>query len=383
MQGSQDRKLSVKLIVGIVLLPIVFAWFTLRDGYSKQVRTASFIWLFLVSIIWAVTPSNTNEKHVVAKNVNDAEVVVLADNSNSRKPVDIKTRINQSVYIPYSKTNNEQAFNLFNARLKDIEILRQQVAENAITSRVCNKVESVDVELDSDITNLEFSIWCKGRMSKKYQIFADEYDIKFNAPLKKGSKKAVKATESKIDEGVYIPYSYENNKQIFDRFGAQRVIGIQQLREKLAEQAIASGKCTEVTMSEVSIDGDINNPNLYVWCYTEASKGSKAKEYQIYATENDIKNNAPLLGLNDRGLSDSEATTICRRQILNNTKEYSDVKVHYLADQTFFKKTDGSSIIKVGVTITNDFGVKLPHLATCGFDENGSITYFDILRGSR
>jgi hypothetical protein len=48
---TQERKLGVGLIIGIVLLPIVFAWFTLRKGHSTLSRVLSFGWLLVSSVI--------------------------------------------------------------------------------------------------------------------------------------------------------------------------------------------------------------------------------------------------------------------------------------------------------------------------------------------
>lgn len=42
-----ERKVSILLGIGIFLMPYIFAWFTLRDGYSKLARFISFGWLFL------------------------------------------------------------------------------------------------------------------------------------------------------------------------------------------------------------------------------------------------------------------------------------------------------------------------------------------------
>ena len=43
--GSGKRDVSFLLGVGIFFLPIIFAWFTLRDGHSTVSRVVSFIWL--------------------------------------------------------------------------------------------------------------------------------------------------------------------------------------------------------------------------------------------------------------------------------------------------------------------------------------------------
>ena len=46
--GSGKRDVSFLLGVGIFFLPIIFAWFTLRDGHSTVSRVVSFIWLAFV-----------------------------------------------------------------------------------------------------------------------------------------------------------------------------------------------------------------------------------------------------------------------------------------------------------------------------------------------
>jgi hypothetical protein len=44
-----ERRVSILLAIGIFLMPYFFAWFTLREGYSKSARFISFGWLlFLV-----------------------------------------------------------------------------------------------------------------------------------------------------------------------------------------------------------------------------------------------------------------------------------------------------------------------------------------------
>lgn len=43
-----ERKVSILLGIGIFLMPYIFAWFTLRKGYSKLARFISFGWLLLL-----------------------------------------------------------------------------------------------------------------------------------------------------------------------------------------------------------------------------------------------------------------------------------------------------------------------------------------------
>lgn len=44
---SPKRQLSVLLLIGIILMPYIFVWFTLRKGYSLLTRVLCFGWLFL------------------------------------------------------------------------------------------------------------------------------------------------------------------------------------------------------------------------------------------------------------------------------------------------------------------------------------------------
>ena len=49
--NQDQKKVSLLLGIGILLLPYIFSWFTLRKGYSNLSRGISFVWLALVLII--------------------------------------------------------------------------------------------------------------------------------------------------------------------------------------------------------------------------------------------------------------------------------------------------------------------------------------------
>ena len=59
MNNLENKKLPVWLIIGIVLVPLIFSWFTLRQGYSKKARTVSFAWLVMSLLFVAVLPAPT------------------------------------------------------------------------------------------------------------------------------------------------------------------------------------------------------------------------------------------------------------------------------------------------------------------------------------
>ena len=49
--SHHSRQISVLLVVGIFIMPYIFAWFTLREGYSKTVRYVSFGWLLFLVLL--------------------------------------------------------------------------------------------------------------------------------------------------------------------------------------------------------------------------------------------------------------------------------------------------------------------------------------------
>lgn len=52
------RNVSIPLIIGIVLVPYIFAWFLLRHGYSKQSRMMGLGWLALLVTIIGINQRN-------------------------------------------------------------------------------------------------------------------------------------------------------------------------------------------------------------------------------------------------------------------------------------------------------------------------------------
>ncbi len=59
---TEKRKVSLGLGVGIVFIPLVFAWFTLRKGYSKVVKGLAFGWLVLSLIITSAGAGGSGTK---------------------------------------------------------------------------------------------------------------------------------------------------------------------------------------------------------------------------------------------------------------------------------------------------------------------------------
>ncbi len=47
----QTKKISLALFIGILFVPYIFSWFTLRKGFSNTVRGISFAWMLLVFVL--------------------------------------------------------------------------------------------------------------------------------------------------------------------------------------------------------------------------------------------------------------------------------------------------------------------------------------------
>ncbi len=62
MNNFVYRKVSIPLAIGIFIAPIIFAWFTLRKGYSKTARIVSFGYLALAFLAFFALPKQPQQK---------------------------------------------------------------------------------------------------------------------------------------------------------------------------------------------------------------------------------------------------------------------------------------------------------------------------------
>lgn len=55
---SEKRKVGIALGFGILFIPAIFSWFTLRKGHSQNAKLVSFAWLTVVLLIYNYDPSS-------------------------------------------------------------------------------------------------------------------------------------------------------------------------------------------------------------------------------------------------------------------------------------------------------------------------------------
>jgi hypothetical protein len=62
-QQEPIRKVSILLGIGIFVMPYIFSWFTLREGYSKLAKIISFTWLAILLAMPFIAPKSENSSN--------------------------------------------------------------------------------------------------------------------------------------------------------------------------------------------------------------------------------------------------------------------------------------------------------------------------------
>jgi hypothetical protein len=90
------RKVGILLGIGIFLLPIIFAWFTLRAGHSTRSRVISFVWMAVVLVFYAVgagsDPAGTGTTNATAKTDADVAAISAPDTKAAGTPSAPRTK---------------------------------------------------------------------------------------------------------------------------------------------------------------------------------------------------------------------------------------------------------------------------------------------------
>ncbi len=73
---STSRPVGIFLGIGILFIPIVFAWFTLRKGHSTKSRIISFCWLVLSLVVIASGNKSNNNSTESSSSVSSTSKIV-------------------------------------------------------------------------------------------------------------------------------------------------------------------------------------------------------------------------------------------------------------------------------------------------------------------
>lgn len=127
-QQKPVRKVSFLLGLGIFLLPIIFAWFTLRQGYRTQARVVSFFWLIFTLIVAFAPSSNTTS----SSNTSVEQVASVSDNSQDTPVEEEKVNV--------IKITARQLFNSYDAN--EVAADRQFKDQTLLVSGTVQSIES-------------------------------------------------------------------------------------------------------------------------------------------------------------------------------------------------------------------------------------------------
>lgn len=262
-----ERKVSILLGVGILFMPIIFAWFTLREGYSKNVKILSFGWLIVGSILGTLLPKHDQGGTVV-----------------------------------------------------DTQPQKQLIA----STETAKEVNPVNQETSH--------------------------------------------RDNRIPKDVFQPYDKENYPKLIKKY-KKRLDDVQKYRVKAAEMVLASGKCDKIFMSELSDESTVKNLKFFVDC------SSGKQDRRIYLTEGEIVKNAPVVAQDEKGLDETEATMMCKKEIEAKSAEYPKVTTHEIAGTAVHKYPQSGRVeVHMDFEITNFYGVEIPYVGHCFFDEDGNGT---------
>lgn len=141
--GQSPRKVSFLLGLGIFLIPLIFAWFTLRQGYSTMAKVISFGWLVLSLImVLGASPSNENSASTptnsIATQSDSSELVQQTNTADSIEPA-----AEQEAVISEPQYTQISAFQLFTEyQANEVAGDRKFKGQQLLVSGTVDKVES-------------------------------------------------------------------------------------------------------------------------------------------------------------------------------------------------------------------------------------------------
>lgn len=120
------RKLGVGLIIGIIFVPFICAWFTLRKGYSTVSRVVSLAWMGLVLLGAINSPSNPPAPAASA-----TPAAPVATTQTAPAPVAVQVpRMTAVALFNHYKENEVAADEKFKGKTLDIEGTVEKISKD-------------------------------------------------------------------------------------------------------------------------------------------------------------------------------------------------------------------------------------------------------------
>lgn len=143
MNTLETKKVSAPLAIGIFLIPLIFAWFTLRKGYTTTSRVISFVWLILGFVAFVLIPNPTNSNHnetdKIIANTSQIESNIKNQN-NSENNKEISSQHHKNEDLTFKIKSDEKKRDI--KRVVEVEIHRR-INENQLKN-IANKIKAED-----------------------------------------------------------------------------------------------------------------------------------------------------------------------------------------------------------------------------------------------
>ena len=177
----------------------------------------------------------------------------------------------------------------------------------------------------------------------------------------------------KIGSYALAPYDAKNYPRTVKQFGL-RLKEIEQLRRKMAEIVIDSGKCEFVEASDLSDKSSLQH--LYFWVDCRNRERIQMDEFEI-------KGEGSVFTQKEEAWNESSARTACREAIKSRTLIPSEVDIHEITGTSFYEAPVTHNVVLVmNFDVKNAFGIETPYRAKCYFkpDEVGGIEIYERWR---
>lgn len=108
MNNYEQRKVSVPLAIGIFIAPIIFAWFTLRKGYSKTARIISLGYLILIFLLFLALPEQPQKVESTTKQAHSDKSAPVKSEAEKTAEADAEAlRLQQQLEVRKAELEEE------------------------------------------------------------------------------------------------------------------------------------------------------------------------------------------------------------------------------------------------------------------------------------
>ena len=176
--------------------------------------------------------------------------------------------------------------------------------------------------------------------------------------LNKGQDTGGDRYTRKIGRYALSPYDEKNYSKLVGQFRS-RLKEIEQLRRKIAEIAIDSGKCDFVEASDLSDRSSLQHLHFWVDCRNRE---------RIRLDEFEIKKRSAVFTQREKAWDENSARTACREAIKSRALIPSELDIHDIFGTSFYEApVTHNVVLTMNFDAKNAFGVEFSYTAKCYF----------------